>query len=327
MFFMKKKPPTYMQAVTIREYGEPGVLKLETIETPKIADDEVLIEIRAAGVNPFDAKIRRGYLQWFYPVEFPFILGADYAGVVVDRGASVKSFKAGDKVWGLTTPQKNGSYAEYVALKAIGVAHMPRSLSFAAAASVPMGALTAWIALVNMIKIKPGDKVLVHAGAGGVGGFAIQIAKHLGAHVSTTCSARNIDYCKSLGADVAVDYTSEDFSAVIKDQDYAIDQLGGEVSLKTYESMKRGGVILLVERGHKIEMENRERLTAAHGVELREVAFENDVEALGRIGEAIEAGWLRPTLEETLTLPDAAAVHERIQTKKTRGKIVLQVKA
>lgn len=324
--FFRKKPPAQMEAVVFSEYGEPGVLSLQTVATPAIADDEVLVEVRAAGVNPFDAKIRRGYLQWFYPVPFPFILGADFAGVVADRGRDVKDLKVGDKVWGLTTPQKNGSYAEYVALKAAGIRRMPANLSFEAAAAVPMGALTAWIALVKMIEIKRGDRVLIHAGAGGVGGYAIQIAKHFGAVVSTTCSARNVDYCRALGADHVVDYESQDFAAVIKDQDYAVDQLGGEVSLKTYQSMKRGGTILLVERGHKLEMENRERLTQEHGVTLREVAFENDVAALGAIADAVRAGWLKSTLEETLPLSAAVAAHERIQTKKTRCKLVLRVK-
>jgi NADPH:quinone reductase-like Zn-dependent oxidoreductase len=315
-----------MQAVSFDAYGEPSVLRLGAMPTPEIGPDEVLVEVHAAGVNPFDAKMRRGYLQWFYPVSFPFVPGADFAGIVVDRGKEVRRFKDGDRVWGITIPQKNGSYAEYVALKADGIALMPNTLSFEQAACVPMGALTAWIALVKMISLEPGDKVLVHAGAGGVGGYAIQIAKHFGAIVSTTCSTRNIEYCRKLGADVVVDYTAQDFAAVIKDQDYAIDQMGGEVSLKTYESMRRGGTILLVERGHKLEMENRERLTAQHGVTLREVAFENDVAALEDIGKAVREGWLKPTLEETMKLADAALAHERIQTKKTRGKLVLKIK-
>lgn len=317
--------PTKMQAIQFEAYGEPSVLTLANVDTPAPAAGQVLVKVGAAGVNPFDAKIRRGYLHWFYPVTFPFIPGADFAGEVVALGEGVTSLAVGDKVWGLTRPGFPGSYAEYVALHAGAIVKMPSGLDVAAAASVPMGALTAWIALVKMITLKPGDRILIHAGAGGVGGYAIQIAKHFGATVTTTCSTANIDYCKSLGADVVVDYTAQDFAEVVKDQDYALDQLGGEVSLKTYESMRRGGEILLVERGHKLEMENRERLTAEHGVNLREVAFENDTAALAAIGEAVAAGWLKPTLTETLTLADAVLAHERIQTKRTRGKMVLRV--
>jgi NADPH:quinone reductase-like Zn-dependent oxidoreductase len=317
--------PTTMQAIQFAEYGEPSVLTLAEIDTPTPGPGQVLVKVGAAGVNPFDAKIRRGYLHWFYPVSFPFIPGADFAGEVVALGEGVGSLAVGDKVWGLTRPGFPGSYAEYAALHAQAIVKMPAGLDFAAAASVPMGALTAWIALVKMISLKPSDRILIHAGAGGVGGYAIQIAKHFGATVTTTCSTANIDYCKSLGADVVVDYTAQDFAAVVKDQDYALDQLGGEVSLKTYQAMRRGGEILLVERGHKLEMENRERLMAEHGVNLREVAFENDTAALAAIGQAITDGWLKPTLTETLTLADAVVAHERIQTKKTRGKMVLRV--
>jgi NADPH:quinone reductase-like Zn-dependent oxidoreductase len=318
--------PTKMQAVSFSEYGEPSVLKVDQMPVPEISADQILVEVYAAGINPFDAKIRRGYLQWFYPVAFPFIPGADFAGIVAACGDNVHKLKVGDKVWGLTTPMKNGSYAQYVVLSADAIGPMPQNLSFEAAASMPMGALTAWIALVSMTSIKQGDKVFVHAGAGGVGGYAIQIAKHFGAIVTTTCSTRNVEYCRSLGADVVIDYTEGDFAALVKDQDYALDLLGGEESLKTYQTMKRGGTILLVERGNKLEMENRERLKAEYGVNLSEVAFENDVAVLKAIHDAVEAGWLKPTWEETLPLAQAQLAHERIQSKRTRGKLVLGIK-
>ncbi|MFM2042529.1 MAG: hypothetical protein RLY86_1105 [Pseudomonadota bacterium] len=319
--------PETMQAITFHQYGDPDVLRVEEIARPIPGEGEVLVRIEAVGLNPFDTKIRRGYLTWFYKMDLPYVPGSDFAGVVVQAGAGASGgatgLSVGDKVWGLRWPPNQGSYARYLTVPAAAIRRMPESLSFAEAATMPMAAMTAFYALTDMIDLTPADRVLIHAGAGGVGSFAIQIAKQRGAHVATTCSTRNVEFCRSLGADVVVDYTAQDFAEVLKDYDYAIDQLGGEVSLATYRSMKRGGTILLVERGHKLEMEHRAENTARYGVTLREVAFENVPDALDRMRSAVEAGWLKPTLTETIRPDGIVDAHARLQAKHVRGKIAL----
>lgn len=314
-----------MKALVLNQYGDPDVLTLADQPVPAIADDEVLVRVHAASVNPFDAKLRRGYLHWFYPLPFPFILGADFSGVVVETGSAVTRFAVGDAVWGLTQPQRNGAYAEYVAVKAEGIRAKPAQLSHVEAAAMPMAAMTAWFMLKDMITLTPEHDILVHAGAGGVGGYALQIARHSGARVSTTCSGANADYVRALGADAVCDYTTTDFTTVFHGMDFAVDQLGGEVSLRTYQSMKRGGTILLVERGHTLEMEHRAANMERYGVDLREVAFENVPDSLDHLSEGIAAGWLRSTLEEVIGLDGVADAHARIQAKHVRGKIVIDL--
>jgi NADPH:quinone reductase-like Zn-dependent oxidoreductase len=314
-----------MKALILNQYGDPDVLTIADQPVPAYADDEVLVRVHAASVNPFDAKLRRGYLHWFYPLPFPFILGADFSGVVEAVGPGVTRFKVGDDVWGLTQPQRNGAYAEYVALKAEGIRLKPPSLSHVEAAAMPMAAMTAWYMLMDMITLTPAHRILVHAGAGGVGGYSLQIAKHTGARVFTTCSGPNIGYVTRLGADEVCDYTTQDFTQMFKDMDFAVDQLGGEVSLRTYLSMKRGGEILLVERGHKVEMEHRAANTEKYGVRLSEVAFENVPDSLDKLSAGVAAGWLKSTLEEVIGLDGVADAHARIQAKHVRGKIVIDL--
>lgn len=315
-----------MKAVAFNEYGAPDVLEPIEIPRPMPAADEVLVEIHASGINPFDAKIRRGYLTWFYQVEFPYVPGADFAGLVVRRGADVSALDLGDKVWGMTWPPHQGAYAEYIAVKADGIRRMPSNLNFEQAAVMPMACMTAFYALHDMVTLTPGQRVLIHAGAGGVGSYAIQVAKKAGCWVATTCSTANVDYCKALGADLVVDYQTQDFSALVKDCDIAIDQVGGETSLKTYESMKRGGTILLVERGHKLEMEHRAANVAKYGVELREVAFENVPDALDRMRDAVEAGWLKSTLERVIGMEEIEAVHAQLDRRHIRGKVAMVIR-
>jgi NADPH:quinone reductase-like Zn-dependent oxidoreductase len=197
-----------MRAVALTEYGGPKVLQPASVEVPRYAmHNEGLIDVHAAGVNPFDKKIRMGLFKQIFPRDFPLVPGCDFAGTVAEKGFDVSELEIGDKVWGMIDPIRSGTYAEKVASSSYAVRKMPENLSFEEAASVPMAAVTAWFGLVNLAGIEPGTRVLVHGGAGGVGSAAVQIAKHKGAWVATTCSTGNVDFCRSLGADEVVDYT------------------------------------------------------------------------------------------------------------------------
>jgi NADPH:quinone reductase-like Zn-dependent oxidoreductase len=315
-----------MKAVVLRGYGGHDAYRLEEADGPAAGPGEVLVEVHAASINPFDTKIRAGYLARFFPLALPHIPGIDYAGTVAGIGSGVSGFSVGDRVWGMADSRRPGTFAEYVAVEARLVRPMPKSLDFLQAAAVPLAGVTAWMA-VDLGGVSAGQSVLVHGGAGGVGGYAIQIAKHLGAHVASTCSTANLDYVLSLGADRAIDYTREDFAAVLKDVDVAIDPFAGEVNLRTYPVMRRGGTIVVVLRGNQIEMENRDRLAAQYGVHPKLVEFDNEPAILDRLSAAIEAGAIRPTLQTVLPLADIAEASARIDTGHNRGKLVLQVRA
>ncbi|MFZ2197857.1 MAG: NADP-dependent oxidoreductase, partial [Thermodesulfovibrionales bacterium] len=212
-----------MKAVVIEKYGGADVLEIKDIPLPVVEDQDLLIEVHAASVNPVDWKIREGYFKEMIPYKFPLVLGWDVAGVVKETGASTTLFKAGDRVFSRTDIARNGTYAEYVAVDEGLVALLPDNLSFREAAAVPLACQTAWQALIEMAHVKQGDKVLIHAASGGVGTFAVQIAKYRGAYVTATCGTANTRLVKSLGADEVIDYTATDFSEVLHDFDIVLD--------------------------------------------------------------------------------------------------------
>ena len=217
-----------MKAVQIDAYGDLSEMKYRDAPKPVPEPGEVLVRVRAAGANPFDCKVRRGILKDFYRLDMPVTLGSDFAGEIEAVGDGVPgAMRPGDRVYGLSTPMDGGTYAEYLTIDHKFARPMPQ-VSFEDASVMPMVGQTAWYGLVNLANVSAGQKVLVHAGAGGVGAMAIQIAKHFGAHVVTTCSTRNCDLVKELGADEIVDYTQSDFRTAIKDVDIAIDPLGGD---------------------------------------------------------------------------------------------------
>jgi NADPH:quinone reductase-like Zn-dependent oxidoreductase len=316
-----------MKAVLLPQYGEPDVFRLENVDRPHMAaHNEVLIEVHAAGVNPFDCKLRRGYLQQLFPFNLPHVIGNDIAGIVVDKGFDVSELEIGDRVYGLIDPMCSGGYAEYTATKSYLVRRMPKNLSFEEAASVPMAGVTAWHGLKTMANVQPGQRVLVQAGAGGVGSYGIQIAKHFGAWVATTCGTGNADYVKSLGADQVIDYTKSDFRNEVSDIDIVLDPIGREVILRSYEVIKPGGTLLVILRGDQIEMEARERLMKKHNVTTKVVAFSAQPEVLDEMRPLFESGVLKPTLTRVLPLEQAAEAHRLSETGHTRGKMVLKIK-
>jgi NADPH:quinone reductase-like Zn-dependent oxidoreductase len=232
-----------MLALTLNGYDGIASLKLADVPEPEVRPGDVLIAVRAASVNPVDGKISQGYARVRMELKFPHVLGRDCSGVVARVGSGVTAFKAGDEVYGAGDQTRSGTHAQFVAIDAATVGRKPKSIDHAAAASLPIAALSAYAGIVGTGQVKAGQKVLIHAGAGGVGSIAIQIAKHLGAFVAATSGPANLDFVKSLGADLAIDYTRTDFATAITDCDLVFDLMGGDVRFRSFPVLKPGGVI------------------------------------------------------------------------------------
>lgn len=319
--------PATMRAVLLTGYGGPEVLTVGEAPLPAFAPhNEVLVKVEAAGLNPFEAKLRRGWLAMMFPLDFPKILGCDVAGTVAAKGFDVSEFEIGDRVWGLTDAMRPGTYADYVAAPSFLIRRMPASLDFDRAAAVPTAACTAWYGLKTLAGVKPGDRVLVQAGSGGVGSFAVQIAKHFGAWVATTASAANADYVRGLGADEVIDYASDDFTR-LKDIDIVLDVLGGDVGQRSFAVLKPGGTMLVVLRGDEVEMTNRAANAAKFGVTVKIVAFSAQPEILDAMRPLFDSGALKVPLEQVFPLDRVAEAHARLDAGHARGKTVLSLTA
>jgi NADPH:quinone reductase-like Zn-dependent oxidoreductase len=309
-----------MKAVVIDRYGGVDELQIRDIPVPALSNYDVLIEIHAASVNPVDWKVREGYLRKMIPYKFPIIPGWDAAGIVKETGPRASLYKRGDRVFSRTDISRDGTYAEYVAVNEELVALMPDNLSFTEAAAVPLACQTAWQALVETAFLKECDKVLVHAGAGGVGSFAIQIAKNREAYVATTCSSNNVALVKSLGADEVVDYTKTDFSEALHDFDLVLDTVGGEVYQKSFKVLKKGGTLIsLLEQTDKA-------LAREAGVKAEYVFLQPDRKRLGMIAELLQLGDIKPVVGTVLPLEEVKKAHNLSQSGHAQGKIVLSIK-
>ena len=231
-----------MKAYLVNKYKSP--MEAGDAPEPTVGDRDVLVDIHAAGVNLLDAKIRDGEFKLFLPYKAPFILGHDLAGVVTRVGSAVTRFSVGDEVYARPRDGRIGTFAERIAVHEDDLAIKPASLSMAEAASVPLVALTAWQALVERANLQPGQKVLIHAGSGGVGTYAIQLAKHLGATVATTTGTSNVDWVRDLGADIVIDYRTQDFETVVHDYDVVLDSQGGDTLAKSLRVLKPGGIAI-----------------------------------------------------------------------------------
>jgi len=306
-----------MQAVVAHEYGAPDVLKLEQLPRPEPNDDEALVRVIASSVNPADPLTLNGKYAKEFGTHLPLIPGYDIAGVVQKIGANIRKLKVGDAVYGY--PTFGGGWADYVAVKEWEVAAKPKSLNFVEAAAVPMGALTAWQALVDVAKLQPGQTILVHGGSGGVGSFAVQIAKVRGARVIATASTANQDLLKQLGADVAVDYTKTRFEDVAKDVDAVLDPVGKETLARSYGVVKKGGIVMsLVARPDPVELQK-------HGIRGASISVHPDTADLTEIAQLVDAGKIKPVVTEVLPLSDAVKAQQQAATHHTRGKVVLRI--
>jgi NADPH:quinone reductase-like Zn-dependent oxidoreductase len=309
-----------MRAITQQTFGGPDVLKITDVARPEPLPSEVLVRVRATAVNPIDAMVRSGVLPLLG--EPPFIIGWDISGVVEDVVPGVSRFRIGDEVFGMPFfPRQAGGYAEYVAAPSRQLARKPASLDHVHAAALPQAGLTAWQGLVDIADVKPGQRVLIHGGGGGVGHLAVQIAKIRGAHVIATASAGKHDFLRGLGADELIDYRATDFTRAVSNVDVVFDTVGG-YGLRSMEVLRPGGMLLTA-----VERTNAELAAAVEEARFRfaGITVEPDYPALEELARLAEAGQLRPHVGQTLPLEEIAHAHELIESGHTRGKIVLAV--
>ena len=308
-----------MKAIRIHTYGNADVLMYEEAPLPSLATHDVLIRVVATSVNPVDWKIREGYLKDMIPYAFPLTLGWDVSGVVDAVGEEVTRFKVGDAVFSRPDIKRNGTYAEYVAVLEDEVAHKPKTISHCAAASLPLAGITAWEALITTAQISANQKVLIHAGSGGVGSLAIQLAKSRGAYVIATTSKKNSALVKSLGADEVIDYHAQAFENVVEDVDVVFDTIGGQVQDSSWSVLKPGGILV------SITSPPSDERAKAIGVRGAFVFIEPDANILAQLAELVDTGSLRPIVGAEFALKDIAKAHTYSQTGRAVGKIVLYV--
>lgn len=330
-----------MKAWVVSKYERP--LELADRPEPEVGDRDVLVEIHAAGVNVLDEKIRTGEFKPILPYEPPFTLGHDLAGVVIGIGAGVRRFSVGDEVYARPRDQRIGTFAERLAVHEDDLAIKPRSLSSSDAASVPLVALTAWQALVEMAQVQPGQKVLVHAGSGGVGTYAIQLAKHLGATVATTAGAANHDWVRELGADQVVDYRREQFDDVLSGFDVVLDSQGEQSVRRSLTVLKPGGLVIGIagppdptfSRGAGLPLPvqlvirglswKARRAARRLGVRYRFLFMRADGAQLQQIAQLIDDGTLRPVVERSYPFAEVPQALSHVASGHSKGKVVVEV--
>ena len=334
-----------MKAYIVKKYGKKEKLHLTDVSEPIVKENEVLVQIHAAGVNQLDTKIKIGEFKLFLPYKTPFINGHDMAGTVVKVGSAIKDFKIGDEVYSRVGDYRIGTFAKYISVNKNDLALKPKNLSMIEAASIPLVGLTAWQALVEMGKIKKGQKVFIQAGSGGVGTFAIQLAKHLGAYVATTTSTENVEWVKSLGADVLIDYKKEDFETTLKDYDLVIhSNRDPKVLEASFRILKQGGhLISLVgpptpefaqeiglawhlkfitklisskarKKAKKLKVNFRFLFMRAEGNQLREIT------------KLIEGGIIKPVIDKVFPFEQTNEAMAYVETGRVKGKVVVKVK-
>ena len=333
-----------MKAFLVDRYGGTGHVLFREVPEPQMREDDVLIQIHAAGVNPLDSKIRAGEFKLLLPYRLPLILGNEFAGVVVRVGPRVRRFKPGDPVYARPDTHRIGTFAEFIAVKEDDLASKPKNLSMEEAASIPLVALTAWQVLIETAKLQKGQKVLIHAGSGGVGTFAIQLAKHVGAVVATTTSTSNVDFVKRLGADIVVDYKKDRFEEVLRDCDVVVNSLDGATLKKSLRVLKPGGKLISISGppdpafakslglGRTLQMAMRllsfpiRRQARRQQVGYSFVFMRASGDQLRQISALIEAGAVRPVLDRIFPFESTQDAMAYVETGRAKGKVVVSVK-
>jgi NADPH:quinone reductase-like Zn-dependent oxidoreductase len=317
---------TTMRAIVIEATGGPEVLIPAQVEQPLTVSAEFLIKVVAAGVNPIDAKTRAGGGVSAAITSYPVVIGSDFSGIVVKSPYSSHPIQPGDEVYGMTmVPRVGGTYAEYAAVSSLGVAKKPRALSHVEAAGVPLAAMTAWGMVVEVAKAREGQRILIHAGAGGVGHFAVQFASYFGAWVIATGSTRNVNWLRELGANEVIDYTTTRFEDVVKDVDVVIDLIGNvsdDTGSRSLAVLRHGGLIINVPTGSWPTFFED---AAAAGVRASDFKVAPDGTTLGVISRLLESGDVRVFVDQVFDLDNAADAHRALEAGHTRGKIVLTV--
>lgn len=333
-----------MRAFIINRYSKKDKLQLTEIPEPVLQENDVLVQVHAAGVNLLDAKIRNGEFKLILPYKTPLILGHDVAGVVVKTGASVRKFKVGDEVYARPADYRIGTFAEFIAMHENDVAIKPKNLTMEEAASIPLVGLTAWQALIEKANLKKGQKVFIQAGSGGVGTFAIQLAKQLGATVATTTSTTNIDLVKSLGADIVIDYKKDDFEKKLKNYDVVLNSQDGKTLEKSMRVLKPGGKIISIsgppdpdfakEIGSSWFVKLIMRLLSA-GIRKKakrlNVGFsflfmKANGSQLGEITSLIDSGIIHPVIDKVFPFEATNEAMTYVENGRAKGKVVIKVR-
>jgi len=332
-----------MKAHVLRRYGKKRALQLADMPTPELSDDEVLVRVHAAGVNQLDSKLRDGEFKLILPYRLPLVLGHDVAGEVVKVGARVRQFKPGDEVYARADDFRIGTFAEFVPVKEASLALKPKALTMEEAASVPLVALTAWQALVVKANLKKGQKVFIQAGSGGVGTFAIQLAKHLGATVATTTSAANAALVKSLGADVVIDYRTQDFEDVLSNYDVVLNSQDATTLEKSLRVLKMGGKLISIsgppdpEFGKQIGAPALVRLVMrllsagirrrakSRGVAYSFLFMKASGSELSEITRLFEAGVIRPVVDRVFPFESTNEALAYVEAGRAKGKVVVKL--
>ena len=307
-----------MKAAIFNDYAAP--VEIAEIDKPNLLDNSVLIEVHAASVNPIDNILRAGYLRQMMELSFPHVTGYDVSGKVVEIGKDVQRVKVGDDVFARQNQEDAGAVAEFARILESDLAIKPANVSHSDAASAPLVGLTAWQALVTKGKVKPGAKVLIHAGSGGVGTYAIQIAKHFGAFVATTTSAKNAELVTTLGADVVVDYTAENFEDVLSDYDLVIDTMGDDILVRSFKVLKKGGTIV------SVKGQDTDGLASRYGVKFEWFFMSPDGAMLEELGNLMSDGTVKPIIDSVYPMAQVQDAYDRLATGRAVGKIVVTVK-
>ncbi|RVL64710.1 NADP-dependent oxidoreductase [Sinorhizobium meliloti] len=330
-----------MKAFVVDKYQKKGALRLANLPEPDVRDEDILVRVHATGVNLLDSKVRDGEFKLLLPYRPPFVLGHDVAGTVVKVGSRVQRFKVGDEIYARPRDHRLGTFAEFIAVNEADVAPKPKNLSMEEAASIPLVALTAWQALVEVAKVKPGQKVFIQAGSGGVGTFAIQLAKHLGATVATTTSATNTDLVRSLGADVVIDYKTQDFEKVLSGYDLVLNSQDAKTLDKSLRVLKPGGQLISIsgppdpafgkELGlnpflklvlHVISRSVRKKAKKL-GVHYSFLFMRAEGQQLSQITSLIESGVIRPVVDKVFPFEKTGEALAYVETGRAKGKVVI----
>jgi NADPH:quinone reductase-like Zn-dependent oxidoreductase len=328
-----------MKAYLVNRYKRP--IEAGAAPEPTVGERDVLVDVHAAGVNLLDAKIRNGEFKLILPYKAPFVVGHDVAGVVTRIGSAVMRFAEGDEVYARPRDGRVGTFAERIAVHEDDLAIKPANLSMAETASVPLVALTAWQALVECANVQPGQKVLIHAGSGGVGTYVIQLAKHLGATVATTTGTSNVDWVRDLGADLVIDYRTQDFETLVRDYDVVVDSQSGETLAKSLRVLKPGGIAIGIAgppdpdfarqlgRGLPLRLVlavlsyKTRRAARRRGVRYSFLFMRASGAQLGEVTKLIDAGVLRPIVERAYPFDEARQALTHVEGGRTKGKVVI----
>lgn len=331
-----------MKAFFIERYGKGGG-HIAEVPDPEVGPNDVLVQIKATSINLLDSKIRSGEFKQILPYAFPLILGNDLAGVVVRVGPDVHQFKPGDEVYARPQQDRIGTFAELISVTQGSLAHKPRNVSMEQAASLPLVALTAWQVLVETAQVKKGQKVLIHAGSGGVGSVAIQLAKHLGAFVATTTSTSNVEWVKALGADIVIDYKKQDFETVLNDYDVVLNSLDSAVLKKSLKCLKPGGLLVSISGPPTPEFGDAQGLSwpvkqilrllsfgirkASHaaGVKYSFVFMRANGAQLEEITSLVESGAIKPVIDKVYPFASIAEALTYVEQGRSKGKVVINV--